>query len=81
MQLPAGFPHTRHEQYLYVLSHDLLTDDEMWTAMGLVDRLDAWLDARRLLLVCRLLKAGMSEAEIVDLLLGRPPALFRRVED
>ena len=78
MQLPAEFPHTRREQYLYALSPHLLTDDEMRTAMGLMHRLGDWLDTRRLLLVCGLLKAGTSEAEILDLLLDRLPAALRR---
>jgi hypothetical protein len=81
MQLPADFPHTRSEAYVYALSPHLLTDDEMVSAMQLVDRLDGWLETRRLLLVCRLLRAGMPEAQILDVLTGRPPAMFRRPED
>ena len=77
MQLPADFPHDRHEQHLVALPSALLTDDELLEAMEVVDCVDIWLHTRRVNLVCDLLDGGWPLTVAIARVLRLPPALFR----
>jgi hypothetical protein len=75
MQLPAGFPHTRHEQYLVALPDQLLSDDESPTVIAILKRFREFCDA---LLVRVVLKGLPPEPSEEDFVLGMAAAFSRR---
>ena len=78
MQLPAEFPHDRHEQHLLALPPALLTPGEQLEVREVVHCFDLWLEARRMNLVCDLLDEGWTVPAALAHVLGLPPAPFRR---
>jgi hypothetical protein len=74
MQLPAEFPHTRHEQYLVALPDALCTTAEMREALAILRRLRRWYSAQLFVLVIQCLRQGITPARMASHASPRVPA-------
>jgi hypothetical protein len=64
MELPADFPHTRHEQYLVALPVHLLTSDEGSTVIRVLGAVRRHYEAQTAQLFAELLPARPSKMDL-----------------
>jgi hypothetical protein len=82
MQLPAEFPHTRHEQYLVALPDELRSRAETWEAIAVLHRGQLFFGAIREKAVAELARRGWSDEDIRRASLRQGlPAAFHPMND
>jgi hypothetical protein len=81
MQLPADFPHTRREQYLVALPHELRSRAERLAALAVLYRAQLFYDERAEKAFSELAARGYSDEDIARAITPRLPAALRPPDD